>query len=364
MEPLTQSESTTGETRSLPERIVAALALPWVICLTLLAFLAAAGGLWNLVANTRLLNLMIEGGVVRFHDKQIGPIDGVPELKYFVASQDPIVWPLLLLALLLMVVFWSLKGLQMRYLVQKGGGDERAIDTFRLYFLSQARDRWLPMRAADQVIACELAASGASETTQATVIDNVRLMAVTELAFFSLVSLAFLGWTGWLEQAFWGIFIFAIAYWLTRPNSEWSMAIDYLGAVKRSFRVMTDKPLAFLGIFALSAAAFFSEHVAVYVLSQAFTSTHVIINIEFPVFLMAIVAGNIARLIPVTPGGLGQFEWAFAMAIYLSGTGMPEAVTMAVLFALLRYLGGALFGVLIGSQRIATRPFSEVAGNL
>ena len=103
------------------------------------------------------------------------------------------------------------------------------------------------------------------------------------------------------------------------------MAIDYLGAVKRSYRVMTDKPLAFLGIFALSAAAFFSEHVAVYVLSQAFTSTHVIINIEFPVFLMAIVAGNIARLIPVTPGGLGQFEWAFAMAIYLSGTGMPEA---------------------------------------
>ena len=124
---------------------------------------------------------------------------------------------------------------------------------------------------------------------------------------------------------------------------------------------MTDKPLVFLGIFALSAVAFFAEHVGVYLLSQAFTSTHVIINIEFPVFLMALVAGNIARLIPVTPGGLGQFEWGFAMAIYLSGTGMPEAVTIAIMFAVLRYLGGALFGLLIGANRAAKTSFSSIA---
>jgi uncharacterized membrane protein YbhN (UPF0104 family) len=124
---------------------------------------------------------------------------------------------------------------------------------------------------------------------------------------------------------------------------------------------MTDKPLAFLGIFALSAVAFFAEHVGVYLLSQAFTSTHVIINIEFPVFLMALVAGNIARLIPVTPGGLGQFEWGFAMAIYLSGTGMPEAVTIAIMFAVLRYLGGALFGLLIGARHAAKTSFSSIA---
>ena len=347
--------------KSVPERLLAALALPWVACITLLSFLAMAGGLWNLVANTRVLNLMIEGGVVRFHDKQIGPIDGVPELKYFIASQDPIAWPLVGLALLCMAIFWTLKGLQLGHLIGKAGGDTSALDTFRLYFNSQARDRWLPMRAGDQVIASELAASGASEQVQSASVDNVRLMAVAELAFFSIVSLAFLGWTDWLEQAFWGLFVFLVAYWATRSASGWGMAIDYSGAVQRAFRPMTDKPLVFLGIFALSAVAFFAEHVGIYLLSQAFTSTNVIINIAFPVFLMALVAGNIARLIPFTPGGLGQFEWGFAMAIYFSGTGMPEAVTIAIMFAVLRYLGGALFGLLIGARHEVKTSFSSIA---
>ena len=361
MNTMVNDGNTHMSEKSLPERLLGALALPWVACVTLLSFLAIAGGLWNLVANTRVLNLMIEGGVVRFHDKQIGPIDGVPELKYFIASQDPVAWPLLALAIICMCVFWTLKGFQLGHLVRKAGGDSDALDTFRLYFVSQAREPWLPMRAGDQAIASELAAAGANESVQAAALDNVRLIAVAELAFFSIVSLAFLGWTGWLEQAFWGLFILLVAYWATRSASGWGMAIDYTGAVQRAFRPMTDKPLVFLGIFALSAVAFFAEHVGVYLLSQAFTSTHVIINIEFPVFLMALVAGNIARLIPVTPGGLGQFEWGFAMAIYLSGTGMPEAVTIAIMFAVLRYLGGALFGLLIGARHAAKTSFSSIA---
>ena len=74
MNTMVNDGNTDMSDKSLPERLLGALALPWVACVTLLSFLAIAGGLWNLVANTRVLNLMIEGGVVRFHDKQIGPI--------------------------------------------------------------------------------------------------------------------------------------------------------------------------------------------------------------------------------------------------------------------------------------------------
>lgn len=346
---------------TLAQKMVSILSLPWFIGVILLSILAWAGGLWNLVANSRVLALMIEGGVVRFHDKQIGPIDGVPELKYFMASQDPIAWPLVGLALILMSVFWIMKGLQMRHLVSRAGGDSDSLDTFRLYFLAQSRDRWLPMRAADRVVADELASAGLSDSVQGATVDNIRFIAVLELAFFGLVSLLFLGWTGWLEQAFWGLFILGVVYWATRPTSGWAPAIDYSGAVQRAYARMTSEPLAFLGIFALSAVAFFSEHVAVYVFSQAFTSTNVIINIEFPVFLMALVAGNLARLIPLTPGGLGQFEWGFAMAVYISGTGMPEAVTIAILFMLLRYIGGGIVGALVGARRTARTRFSDTA---
>lgn len=353
--------ATRMDTKSTAERVVTSLALPWLVSITLLGFLAVAGGLWNLVANSRVLNLMIEGGVVRFHDKQIGPIDGVPELKYFIASQDPIAWPLLALALVCMACFWLLKGLQLGHLIKKASGSADVVDSLRLYSRSQARDRWLPMRAGDQVIAAELASENQSAQVQSATVDNVRFIAVCELAFFSVVSLLFLGWTGWLEQAFWGLLILLLAYWVSRPSDSWEAAIDYSGAAKRAFRPMTDQPLVFLGIFAMSALAFFAEHVGVYLLSQAFTSTNVIINIEFPVFLMALVAGNIARLVPVTPGGLGQFEWGFAMAVYISGTGMPEAVTIAILFALLRYVGGGLFGLLIGARRGSRDKFSDTA---
>ena len=60
------------------------------------------------------------------------------------------------------------------------------------------------MRAGDQVIAAELASENQSAQVQSATVDNVRFIAVCELAFFSVVSLLFLGWTGWLEQAFWG----------------------------------------------------------------------------------------------------------------------------------------------------------------
>ena len=125
--------ATRMDTKSIAERVVTSLTLPWLVSITLLGFLAVAGGLWNLVANTRVLNLMIEGGVVRFHDKQIGPIDGVPELKYFIASQDPIAWPLLALALVCMACFWLLKGLQLGHLIKKASGSADVVDSLRLY---------------------------------------------------------------------------------------------------------------------------------------------------------------------------------------------------------------------------------------
>jgi len=53
-------------------------------------------------------------------------------------------------------------------------------------------------------------------------------------------------------------------------------------------------------------------------------------------------AGYVARLIPLSPGGIGQYEWGFAVALVLGGVGAPEAATLAILDNLLRYLVGAV----------------------
>jgi len=85
---------------------------------------------------------------------------------------------------------------------------------------------------------------------------------------------------------------------------------------------------------------------------MAFTSTHVILNVNFTILLMAIVASYIARLIPVTPGGIGQFEWGFAAGLYLGGLGWPECVTIAVLDNFVRYASGTLLWVWVYILRV------------
>jgi len=92
---------------------------------------------------------------------------------------------------------------------------------------------------------------------------------------------------------------------------------------------------------ALSVIAFALEDVAAYVIANAFG-----IGIEFPVIVMGLGAGYVARLIPLSPGGIGQYEWGFAVALVLGGVGAPEAATLAILDNLLRYLVGA---VVVGS---------------
>ena len=45
----------------------------------------------------------------------------------------------------------------------------------------------------------------------------------------------------------------------------------------------------------------------------------------------------------VTPGGIGQFEVAFAAALRVSGVAFHECVTIAILYSVLRYTASGLF---------------------
>ena len=100
---------------------------------------------------------------------------------------------------------------------------------------------------------------------------------------------------------------------------------------------MSEDPpvLAKLGL--LSFVAFALEDVAAYMLANAFG-----IGVEFSVIVMGLAVGYMARLVPLSPGGIGQFEWGFAGALVLGGVGAPEAAALAVLDNLLRYAVGSL----------------------
>ena len=71
-------------------------------------------------------------------------------------------------------------------------------------------------------------------------------------------------------------------------------------------------------------------------------------NVPFAVIQMGVVAGYSARQVAVTPGGLGQWEWGFAMALVMGGVGMPEAATIALLESAVRHgTGLVIFGLVV-----------------
>jgi uncharacterized membrane protein YbhN (UPF0104 family) len=105
----------------------------------------------------------------------------------------------------------------------------------------------------------------------------------------------------------------------------------------------------------LAIASFLVVDMAAYLIAQAFTGELVLLNATGPQIMMALVAGYIARLVPLTPGGIGQFEWGFTAALLATEMDPAVAVTIAILVSIVRYLaGGLIFLFVLLAQRTET----------
>src|SRR5215813_4952533 len=110
----------------------------------LLAALIWSSGIWNFLANTRLLSVLIDSGVVSYHDAQTGFIRGVPDLKYYLKSQDPIKWGLVEGAALIFLVFWLIKAAQFHGFCQFVGVRGTFTQHARAYLEGIGVNRLLP----------------------------------------------------------------------------------------------------------------------------------------------------------------------------------------------------------------------------
>jgi uncharacterized membrane protein YbhN (UPF0104 family) len=124
---------------------------------------------------------------------------------------------------------------------------------------------------------------------------------------------------------------------------------------RHNLRRLSENPKVLTGLAILSLLAFLIDDFTPYLISQAFTTDFVILNVPFSVIQMGVVAGYIARQVPITPGGIGQWEWGFAAALYMGGVGLPEAATIAILESVIRHgTGVLLFGFVVLWKRSRT----------
>lgn len=334
-----QRESQPAERMSAT--FFSSLAISLLTGALLLGTLIYLAGPWALLANTRVLNLLIGGGVVKYHDRQAGFIEGVPNHEYYLASQDPINWTIILLVIGAYLLLWSLKAIQFhniaRYYGIKGSFNQHA----RAYFYGLNYKETQPFSLGNAATAAALRTQGAPLDRTRAALFLFQAFFLFEIAVLALVGLLGIGWAAWLNQILVALILIGGLYlWTRAGRTERANAgpPSFFGALGNHFGAVIQNPLTFLYLAVLSLLAFELREVAAYLTTMAFSTQHVLLNIDPVLILMGLVSGHIATLIRLTPGGIGQFEWGFAGALFIGGVGLPEAATVALLVSGFRYV--------------------------
>ncbi len=335
------------DTRVTDKRVgnlVGSFVLSYLTGVLMLGFLVYFAGIWNILANTRLLGLFIRGGIIKYHDNHAGFV-GVPELKYYVMTQDPIDWRLVLIAAGIFFLFWGLRALQFHGIARFYGVEGTFGQHARAYLYGDGVNRILPFGVGDVATAKVLAEQGASLDRAARAVFLAKFFLILEIVVFATIGLYAVGWSLWLRQIFWALMILVVLYLFMRPGQgRVGPEVGYspFRSARQAFTAVTQEPLLLLKLCLFSFLAFLLEYIAAYVMVMAFTFTNVLLNVDFSILLMGVLGSYVARLILFTPGGIGQFEWGFAVAIYIATDSLPDAATIAILVNVIRYSTGSL----------------------
>jgi uncharacterized membrane protein YbhN (UPF0104 family) len=336
-----------------------------LIAIVLFGTLIYYSGAWNFISNTRLLDLMIGAGIIKYHDKNAGFVEGVPELKYYLMSQDPVRWDLVGVVVAIFLLFFTLKAAQFHGFARLFGIRNGLGQNLRAFSHGLFVEKLFPFALGDVAAAKNLQDEGAPLERAKAVVFCGQVAVIFETIVFAVIGLLVIGWSDWSAQVFWPLVMVGIAYAFVRKTRRERAASEEESTgtqVRRLARVFGDRPLSAAWLVLLSLAAFGLEDIAAYFTAMAFTGTNVVLQVDFSILLMGVVGSYLARLIRVTPGGLGQFEWGFAAALYFGGVGLPECVAIAVLDNFFRYVAAAIFYLFTTRRQAVTTPLRTVIG--
>jgi len=322
-----------------------AFLLSYLVGFGLIAGLIYYAEPWAIAANTRVLDLLVRGGVVQLTDVHSpGLISGVPEFKYYIWSRDPISWDLVGMFIGLYFVIYGLRACQFHWIARFYGVKGTFGMHARAYLYGLGIGHLLPFKAQYLATGAALAAEGESGARSYSASRVQETFIHFEVVFFALMGLALVGWRTWLIQLFWPVMML-LAYYLFAKNAllpnELSSRI--FAAKWRGLYAMLDQPLTVVRTAVIGLFAFAISDIITYLVAQAFTTdNNVIMKAPFFALQAAVVGGYIASQIPITPVGVGQYEVGFSIVLLMSNVGFPEAVSITLIDSAARY-GVALF---------------------
>lgn len=333
-------------------------ALAWLGAAVLIGWMINAAGVWRFLSWTRLLDLFIVGGIVRLHDAHAGYIEGVPSLELYQYSQDPIDFRLMLLCGIFFLLAWTMDTIKFHDASRFAGATATYGRNARAWLYGSGADRFMPFRFGTLATAEAMKAQGATEDQAKLATFTYDVLQVVVLVIMAAISFAFLGATRWVSAMVWPFAILGASYLLVRRRRKGDPPVlesDKALSGRRVLGAVIRQPLRATRMLLLGILSFLFVEAAFFSIMMAFTSVNVILTFDTELIMTGLVGYYIARMIPLTPGGLGQGEWAFAAAVYWAGAGLPEGVVIALLAAFIRYIVGMItFGVVALGAKTGT----------
>ena len=365
-----QEKSALGDEAAKSHNLLALMMPSYLLGGALLLGLVLAAGFWEVIADSRVLAGLLDLGVIALGEEDPG-VASIPGVEFFIRSQELIGWPILVLASSLFIVVAMLKGIQFHRIAGFVGIEGTFAQHVRAFIYGNGLGRMLPFKFGTCAWAAALEGQGGADRSKAAqlakIFSGFQLFEIATFAFIGLLMSNLLSWAIGLAPAL----LILLASWLMmRPKKSERLAKgSTLKFASRAISELGRTPQMFVGLILLSLLSFALVEFASYIVPQAFNSPPVVplfrdelgfLIIRPNVIVMAVVAGYVARLIPMTPGGIGQFELAFAMVLITNGLPLSQSVVVALLVSAVRYSAGAIlfavtmlaFGVETNFQRV------------
>lgn len=335
--------------------------LSYAVAVLLVVWVVTSVGGWEILATTRFLDFLVAAGIVQYHDLLEPALFELPNVGLWFDTQMAIDWRLVAAAIVAFMVFSLIKAYQFSEIARVLGVEGTLGQHIRAYLYGDGIDRFLPFYIGSIGTASALANQGARFNRALSATGVIHFFMIFEVTVFSVILLAFLGWSDWIAYLVWPLAMLGMVLLLIRPEPRTSdSSVDGGGDIAslgrftlvagaQFFRVMArDNPAMLLKLCAVSIVAFWVLDVAVYFVVEAWNDLERSYSEPFPVLLMAVVGGYLARFIPITPGGIGQWEFGFGATFAIYGSdayGIDlnfNLILAAVLVGVLRSLTGFL----------------------
>lgn len=317
-----------------------AFVFAYVFCVLLVGYGIYNGGIWVILSNTRVLDTLIDAGIIAYTDQQMGLIDGLPDLGLYFLSQEPIHWQVLGFVAVLYTAFYLLKMVQFHSIARFYGLKGSIGAHARAFFYGQGIGRILPYGGGDLAVISALEGQGEDARSSSSVVFVQDLFVWFEIITFFIVGILLTGWEMSFLQALWPVVFFAILWYATRGirhDPVRAEKFDSKDARKRIVAALATQPALLIRLCLLSLVCFFFDDLTPYLTSQALSSGELILHVPFLVVQGGVVGGYIASRIPITPGGIGQFEFGFGMALMMAGTGFGTSMTIILVDGVFRH---------------------------